>query len=98
VVDKDDELRDHLNFLAQERIEASGLIVALTFGAFTILTLFENTWLFSVSWFALSVAYWLVVVAMSFTFPQWGKSLWEIEHIRKLLGREAKIFPPRYSE
>jgi uncharacterized membrane protein YgcG len=35
---------------------------------------------------------------MSFTFPHWGKSLWEIEHVRKLLGREAKIFPPRYSE
>jgi hypothetical protein len=50
VVDKDEELRDHLNFLVQERIEASGLIVALSFGGFTILTLFENTRVLSVSW------------------------------------------------
>jgi hypothetical protein len=42
VVDKDDELCDHLNFLVQERIETVAVIVALSFGAFTILTLLEN--------------------------------------------------------
>lgn len=93
-----DELRDHLNFLVQGRIEASGLIVALSFGAFTILTLFENTQVLSVSWWALSSAYFFVFLGALLMFPRWATSLWEIEHIRKLLAREAKIFPPWYSE
>jgi putative exporter of polyketide antibiotics len=99
VVDKDDELGDHLNFLVQGRIEASGLIVALSFGGFTILTLFENKqWVDSVSWWVLSIAYLVVLLGILFAFPQWATSIWKIEHVRKLLAREAKIFPPWYSE
>jgi len=79
-------------------MEASGAIVALSFGAFTILTLFENTRVFYVSWWVLSIAYGFVLLAISLTFPQWVTSIWEIEHVRKLLAREAKIFPPWYSE
>jgi hypothetical protein len=42
VADKDDELRDHLNILVQEKIETVAVMVALSFGAFTILILLEN--------------------------------------------------------
>ena len=86
-------------FLVQERIEASGVIVARSFGGFTILALFENKqWVFSFSWWILSIAYWFVLLGILFTFPQWATLIWEIEHVRKLLGREAKKSPPSYSE
>jgi hypothetical protein len=62
-------------------------------------TLFENKqWVDSVSWWILSIAYFFVILGIWFTFPQWATSIWEIEHVHKLLARGAKIFPPWYSE
>jgi hypothetical protein len=101
VVDKDDELRDHLNILVQERIETVAVIVALSFGAFTILTLLENKqWDNSVSWWVLSIAYWAVLLGILFASLSWRTSISVIEQIRKLLARKAEIFPPPpwYSE
>jgi hypothetical protein len=101
VVDKDDELRDHLNFLVQGRIETVAVIVALSFGAFTILTLLENKqWDNSVSWWVLSIAYWAVLLGILFASLSWRTSISETEQFRKLLARKAEIFPPppRYSE
>jgi uncharacterized membrane-anchored protein YitT (DUF2179 family) len=70
------------------------VIVAPSFGGFTILALFENKqWVFSFSWWILSIAYWFVLLGIFFTFPQWATSIWEIEHVRKLLGHEAKKSP-----
>jgi hypothetical protein len=100
VVDKDDELRDHLNFLVLGRMETVTVIVALSFGAFTILILLENKqWNNSVSWWVLSIAYWAVLVGIFFASLSWRTSISEIEQVRKPLARKAEIFPPPgYSE
>jgi hypothetical protein len=80
VVDKDDELRDHLNILAQGRMETVTVIVALSFGAFTILILLENKqWDNPVSWWVLSIAYWAVLLGILFASLAWRTSISEIE-------------------
>jgi predicted ferric reductase len=80
VVDKDDEPYDRMNILVQERIEIVAVIVALSFGAFIILTLLENKqWDNSVSWWVLSIAYWVVLVGILFTSLPWRTSISEIE-------------------
>jgi len=73
---------DWFSNLIQGRGESSGLLVAFAVGAFGILVLFaqQNVSLFSLAWFALSIAYWLIVVNAFLTVRAWGWHALMIEY------------------
>jgi hypothetical protein len=71
--------------LIQGRGESSGLLVAFSVGAFSILVILaeEFTMKYSPAWIALSIAYWLIVISAFLTVRAWAWHAMIIEYHSK---------------
>ena len=63
-----EKLNEMLSYFVQGRLESASIFVALTFGIFTILVLFDKVAIYSLAWIVLSAVYWAFILVIMFVF------------------------------